>query len=47
MATLVIGDCRLRFSNAEYSMQYSVVNDNRNIYVCVYSKDESFKKTNF
>jgi hypothetical protein len=34
----------LRFSNAEYNMQYSVTNDNRNIYVCVYSKDESFKK---
>ncbi|HSZ34247.1 MAG TPA: hypothetical protein VK772_13110 [Puia sp.] len=34
----------LRFSNAEYTMQYSVTNDNRNIYVCVYSKDESLKK---
>jgi hypothetical protein len=34
----------LRFSNPEYSMQYSVTNDDKNIYICVYSKDESFKK---
>jgi hypothetical protein len=34
----------LRFSNPEYSMQYSVTNDDKNIYVCVYSKDESFQK---
>lgn len=34
----------LRFSNPEYSMQYSVTNDDKNIYVCVYTKDESFKK---
>jgi hypothetical protein len=34
----------LRFSNPEYNMQYSVTNDDKNIYICVYSKDESFKK---
>lgn len=33
----------LRFSNPEYSMQYAVTNDDKNIYVCVYSKDESFQ----
>jgi hypothetical protein len=33
----------LRFSNPEYSMQYGVTNDDKNIYVCVYSKDESFQ----
>jgi hypothetical protein len=34
----------LRFSNPEYSMQYSVTNDDEKIYICVYSKDESFQK---
>jgi len=34
----------LRFSNPEYSMQYGVTNDDKNIYVCVYTKDESFQK---
>lgn len=34
----------LRFSNPAYTMQYSVTNDNRNIFVCVYTKDESFQK---
>jgi hypothetical protein len=34
----------LRFSNPEYSMQYAVTNDNRNIYVCVYTKDASFHR---
>jgi hypothetical protein len=33
----------LRFSNPEYSMQYAVTNDDRNIYVCVYSRDPSFQ----
>jgi hypothetical protein len=33
----------LRFSNPEYSMQYAVTNDDKNIYVCVYSRDESFQ----
>jgi hypothetical protein len=34
----------LRFSNPEYSMQYGVTYDDRNFYICVYSKDESFQK---
>ncbi len=34
----------LRFSNPEYSMQYSVTNDDRNIYTCIYTKDQSFQK---
>jgi hypothetical protein len=34
----------LRFSNPEYSMQYSVTNDARNIYVCVYTKDQTFQR---
>ncbi len=34
----------LRFSNPGYTMQYSVTNDNRNIYVCVYTKDVLFQK---
>jgi hypothetical protein len=33
----------LRFSNPEYSMQYAVTNDDKNIYICVYSKDESIQ----
>jgi hypothetical protein len=33
----------LRFSNPEYNMQYAVTNDDKNIYVCVYSKDQSFQ----
>jgi len=34
----------LRYSNPEYNMQYSVTNDDKNIYVCIYTKDETFKK---
>jgi hypothetical protein len=34
----------LRFSNPEYSMHYSVTNDDKNIYICVYSKDAAFQK---
>jgi hypothetical protein len=34
----------LRFSNPEYNMEYEVTNDNRNMYVCVYSKDASIQK---
>jgi hypothetical protein len=34
----------LRFSNPEYSMQYAVTYDDKNIYICVYSKDPSFQK---
>ena len=34
----------LRFSNPEYSMEYEVRNDKKNMYVCVYSKDVSFQK---
>jgi hypothetical protein len=34
----------LRFSNPEYSMQYSVTNDDKNIFICVYSKNEAFQK---
>jgi hypothetical protein len=30
----------LRFSNPEYSMQYSVTNDRKNIYICVFTKDD-------
>jgi hypothetical protein len=29
----------LRFSNAEYTYTYSVTNDNKNIYICILSKD--------
>jgi len=29
----------LRFSNAEYTYMYSVTNDNKNIYICILSKD--------
>jgi hypothetical protein len=31
----------LRFSNAAYTFQYNVTNDNKNIYVCVLSRDET------
>jgi hypothetical protein len=34
----------LRFSNPEYNMEYEVRNDNKNMYVCVYSKDISIQK---
>ncbi len=34
----------LRFSNPEYSMEYEVRNDKKNMYVCVYSKDLSVQK---
>jgi hypothetical protein len=30
----------LRFSNAAYTFQYNVTNDNKNIYVCVLSRNE-------
>ena len=30
----------LRFSNPEYTLQYNVTNDNKNIYVCILSRDE-------
>jgi hypothetical protein len=30
----------LRFSNPEYTLQYNVTNDSKNIYVCVLSRDE-------
>ncbi len=33
----------LRFSNPEYSMQYAVTHDNKNFYVCIYSKYESMQ----
>jgi hypothetical protein len=31
----------LRFSNESYTLQYNVTNDNKNIYVCVLSRDEA------
>jgi hypothetical protein len=34
----------LRFSNPEYNMEYEVSNDNRNMYICVYSKDQNIQK---
>lgn len=34
----------LRFSNPEYNMEYEVSNDNKNMYVCVYSKDIYMQK---
>jgi hypothetical protein len=30
----------LRFANANYTLQYNVTNDNRNIYICALSRDE-------
>jgi hypothetical protein len=30
----------LRFSNESYTLQYAVTNDNKNLYVCVLSKDD-------
>jgi hypothetical protein len=30
----------LRFANVSYTLQYNVTNDNKNIYVCVLSRDE-------
>jgi hypothetical protein len=30
----------LRFANATYTLQYNVTNDNKNIYICVLSRDE-------
>src|ERR1700744_4874058 len=30
----------LRFSDASYSFQYSITNDNRNFYICVFTKDD-------
>jgi len=31
----------LRFSNATYTFQYNITNDNKNIYVCILSRDET------
>jgi hypothetical protein len=31
----------LRFSNAAYTFQYNVTNDNQNVYVCILSRDET------
>lgn len=31
----------LRFSNVSYTLQYNVTNDNKNIYVCILSRDEA------
>jgi hypothetical protein len=33
----------LRYSNPEYNLQYSVTNDLKNLYVCVYSKDQTME----
>src|SRR5580700_8149752 len=30
----------LRFANATYTLQYNITNDNKNIYICVLSRDE-------
>ena len=30
----------LRFSNESYTLQYNVTNDNKNIYICILSRDE-------
>jgi len=34
----------LRFSNADYTMHYSVTNDDKNIYICVYSKSQTWQR---
>lgn len=34
----------LRFSNPEYTMHYSVTNDDKNIYVCVISKSPTYQR---
>jgi hypothetical protein len=34
----------LRFSNPEYTMHYSVTNDNKNIYICVLSKSQTWQR---
>jgi hypothetical protein len=31
----------LRFANATYTLQYNVTNDNKNIYICALSRDET------
>ena len=31
----------LKFTNDDYTMQYAVTNDKKNIYVCVYTKDDA------
>jgi hypothetical protein len=31
----------LRFSNESYTLQYTVTNDNKNIYICILSRDEA------
>ena len=33
----------LRFSNPQYTFQYSVTNDKKNIYICISSKDEAMQ----
>src|SRR5580692_8747397 len=30
----------LRFANTTYTLQYNITNDNKNIYICVLSRDE-------
>src|SRR5450631_4021048 len=34
----------LRFSNPDYTMHYSVTNDDKNIYICVYSKSPTWQR---
>jgi hypothetical protein len=34
----------LRFSNPDYTMHYSVTNDDKNIYICVYSRNQAYQK---
>ncbi len=34
----------LRFSNPEYTMHYSVTNDDKNIYICVLSKSQTYQR---
>jgi len=34
----------LRFSNPDYTMHYSVTNDDKNIYICLYSKNQAYQK---
>jgi hypothetical protein len=34
-------DLPLRFSNANYTFQYNVTNDRKNIYICILSRDET------
>ncbi len=34
----------LRFSNPDYTMHYSVTNDDKNIYICVVTKNQAYQK---